>query len=132
VTAVLDTSVVVRYFVHEQGSPAARRAVESGEPLYIPLLVISEAAHVLRSVYRLPREQVVDTLLLFLERDGIEVLDAPTDLVREALLLARPSGRVSIEDSLIWAAARAAGRGTIVHSFDLRFPSHEVELRLPQ
>jgi len=87
---------------------------------------------VLRSVYRLPREQVVDTLLLFLERDGIDVLDAPTDLVREALLLARPSGRVSIEDSLIWAAARAAGRATIVHSFDLRFPSHEVDLRVPR
>lgn len=131
-TAVLDTSVVVRYFVHERGSPAARRIVESGGPLHIPLLVISEAAHVLRSVYRLPREQVVDTLLLFLERDGIDVLDAPTDLVREALLLARPSGRVSIEDSLIWAAARAAGRATIVHSFDLRFPSHEVDLRVPR
>lgn len=131
-TALLDTSVVVRYFVNEDETPAATRLIESGEALHIPLVVISETAHVLHTVYRVPRSEVVDVLLSLLERDGIDVLDVPTDLVREALLLARPSGRVSVDDCLIWALARAAGSDTVVHSFDQRFPRDGIDLRVPR
>jgi predicted nucleic acid-binding protein len=51
-------------------------------------------------------------------------------LVITALLLCRPSGRVSFGDALIWAAARAHP-SSAVYSFDERFPPEGIDLRRP-
>jgi hypothetical protein len=46
----------------------------------------------------------------------------------EALLLCRPSGRVSVPDALTWAEARTSGAGA-VYSFDRTFPSDGITVR---
>ena len=49
------------------------------------------------------------------------------DLVLEALLLCRPSGRVSLADALVWAAARSQANAS-VYSPDGRFPDEGVRV----
>ena len=48
--------------------------------------------------------------------------------VLQGLIMCRPSGRVSVADAMIWAAARMAGASAI-YTFDERFPGDNVELR---
>ena len=47
------------------------------------------------------------------------------DLVLQALLFCRLSGRVSFADALVWAAARSQA-GAAVYSFDARFPDEGI------
>ena len=129
--ALLDTSVVVRYFMQDQphlGS-ASTRVIESQEQLLVSDVAIAEVAHVLMSTYRVPRAHVVDQLVAFLRRDNVDTLNIPKALTLAALAKCRPSGRVSIPDALIWAAARA--EETPVYTFDRRFPSEGIAVLSP-
>src|SRR4051812_44678233 len=119
----LDTSVVVRYLTDDPPAMAERaeRLIESSTVLFVTDVVIGETAYVLRDIYRMSRIQVVDLLVDFLRRENIQVHLLAKDTVIGALLRCRPSGRVSISDALIWAAARCAG-SSVVYSFDRRFP----------
>ncbi|MCY3647022.1 MAG: PIN domain-containing protein [Chloroflexi bacterium] len=130
--ALLDTSVVVRYFMQDQPhlGAASTRVVESEDHLLVSEVAIAEVAHVLMSTYRVPRELVVDQLVAFLRRDNVGTLNIPKDLVLGALAKCRPSGRVSIPDALIWAAAR--GERVPVYTFDRRFPTEGVTVLSPQ
>lgn len=127
-SALLDTSVVVRYLTGAPPDLAIHSArVIDGEPdLLITDVVIAETAYVLSSVYGISREAVVDRLLRFLRRENIDTFRLPKETVILALLLCRPSGRVSIADALTWAAARATD--TPIHSLDARFPGEGVTL----
>ena len=87
--------------------------------------MLVETAYVLTSVYRVPRELVVDHLVALLRKANIETFRLDKDLVLEALLLCRPSGRVSFADELVWAAARSEPDGT-VFSLDERFPNEGI------
>ena len=131
--ALVDTSVLIRYLVGDRPeiTESVRAFVEDTESLVLPEVVIAEAAYVLTSNYGLPREAVVDGLVGLLRRGNVEALSTPTDLVIDALALCRPSGRVSFADALVWAAARAAGRETVVYSLDRRFPSEDIDLQHP-
>ena len=42
--------------------------------------------------------------------------------------MCRPSGRVSIADAMIWAAART-DRASAIYTFDRRFPGDGIEIR---
>jgi len=132
VTALLDTSVVVRYFMQDQPllASASTRVVESEEQLLVSDVAIAEVAHVLMSTYRVPREQVVDQLVAFLRRDNVSTLNTPREVVLAALAKCRPSGRVSISDVLIWAVARA--EELPVYTFDRRFPTEGITVLSPQ
>ena len=90
--------------------------------------MLAETAHVLTSVYRLPRRVVADALIALVQKQNVSVLGLDTALVVQALLLCRPSGRVSFTDALVWAAARSS-RHARVYTFDDRFPDLGVELR---
>ena len=46
----------------------------------------------------------------------------------QALLLCRPSGRISFADALVWAAAIET-EDKIVYSLDARFPHDGIEIR---
>src|SRR4051812_40496436 len=97
-----DTNVLVRYFV---GTPpeqhrTAAALVDSEDPLWLSPIAILETAYVLRRVYNVPREQIVDALTLLLQRQNIEVAELPRQRVIDALALCRPSGRVSFGDAL--------------------------------
>jgi predicted nucleic acid-binding protein len=135
VTPLLDTSVIVRYLT---GDPpellsAAREIVDGSETLLLTDVMVVETAYVLTSVYRVPRERVVDSLVDLLQKKNLAVFGLEKGIVIEGLLLCRTSGRVSFADALLWTVARTvAGTGADrvpVYTFDGRFPSEGVELR---
>lgn len=129
-TGFLDTSVIVRYLTGDPPDLARRamRIVEGEERLLLSEAVIAETAHVLRSIYGVPREAVVDHLIAFIQRRNVSVVALDKGFVIQGLLLCRPSGRTSVVDALVWAGARSSGHD-VVYSFDDRFPSDGIDLR---
>ena len=128
----LDTSVVVRYLVNEPPEMAeqAARIIEDETDLQITAVVLAEVGYVLTKLYRLPRDLVVDRLVRFVRRQNVVSFDLDEGSVIQALMLCRPSGRVSFADAVLWATVRAAATGTgVVYSFDERFPAVGVEVR---
>ncbi len=126
----LDTSVVVRYLVRDVPAMAEQAAgiIEREDDLWITGVVLAEIIHVLRSTYLLPRELAIDSLREFLNKRNVACYDLDKGSAVQALLMCRPTGRISVADALIWAAARDSGRN-VVYSFDRRFPSDGIEVR---
>ena len=126
----LDTSVVVRYLTGDPPELAERaaRIIDNEDGLRITDVVLAETAYVLTSVYQAPREAVVDHLIAFLQKANVSPFGLEKGLVLQALLMCRPSGRVSFADALVWAAARTVGNG-VVYSLDERFPADGLEVR---
>ena len=126
----LDASVVVRYFVddHEDLAERARGIIDGEQELWITGVVLAEASYVLSSVYQLPRDRIVNQLIELVHKRNIMVHAMDKGLVLQALLMCRSSGRVSVADALIWAAARTS-RADVIFSFDRRFPGDGLEVR---
>ena len=128
-TRFLDTSVLIRYLTGDI-SELARRAtgiIDGEDDLWLTDVVLAETAHVLTSVYHVNRDVVVDQLIAFIQRQNISIYALQKALVIQALLMCRPSGRVSFGDALIWAAARTA-RADAIYSLDERFPEDGLEV----
>lgn len=125
----IDTNVVVRYLTGEPEDQAEQAVsfVNAGSDLYISDVVLTETAYVLRDIYAVGREDIVDQLMDFVHKPNILVYGMDKDLVIHGLLMCRPSGRVSIADAMIWAAARSA-EAEVVYTFDRRFPSDGIEV----
>lgn len=125
----LDTSIVVRYLTGDSPQLAEQAAeiIDRDENLKITDVAIVETAYVLTSVYEIEREVVVDNLMTFMQKKNISPFALEKGLVLQALLLCRPSGRISFADVMIWAAARSAGSKSI-YSLDDRFPSDGIEI----
>jgi predicted nucleic acid-binding protein len=85
-------------------------------------VVLAETAHLLTSVYGLSRAAVVDALIALVQKENVSVRGVDTAIVVQALLLCRPSRRVSFTDALVWAAARSS-RQACVCAFDDDCPS---------
>ena len=128
--AFLDTSVIVRYLVGESSEQRdeASRIIEEVGNLQVSSVALTETAFVLRSVYNVPRETIIDRLIDLVQRDNISIHAMDRNLVVRGLMMCRPSGRVSIADAMIWAAARSDGANAI-YTFDQRFPGEGIELR---
>lgn len=126
----LDTNAIVRYLTGDPPSMAAQAAkiLEDEADLYVTDVVIAEVDHVLSSFYKVPRATIVDHLISLLQRSNITPFGLNKALVIQGLIRCRPSGRVSIPDAMIWAAARSSTVRT-VYTFDRRFPSDGVVLR---
>jgi predicted nucleic acid-binding protein len=126
----LDTSVIVRYLTGDTPdlSERAARIIEEVSDLQVSEGVLAEAAHVLSSVYRMPRQAIVDLLMALVQRQNISTYALNKGLVLQALLMCRPSGRISFADAMTWAVARSAG-SEVVYSFDERFPEDGLEVR---
>ena len=125
----LDTSMLVRYLTGDPPQLAEQAArVIDGEDLKVTDVVLAETAYVLTSVYRVPRDVVVDHLITFLQKRNISPFALDKGFVLQSLLLCRPSGRTSFADALIWAAARSAG-SKVIYSLDERFPTDGLEVR---
>lgn len=129
-TDLLDTSMVVRYLTGDPPNLAdvSAHVIDGEDDLLVSDVVLVETAYVLTSVYDVPREAVVDHLIAFLRKANIGTFRLEKDLVIEALLMCRPSGRVSFADALLRAAARSV-REAAVYSFDERFPSDGITVR---
>ena len=126
----LDTSVVVRYLTGDSRelSDLATGIIDREDDLRITDVVLAETSYVLTSVYQLPRALILDQLIELVQRQNVTVYAMDKGLVLQALLMCRPSGRVSIADALVWAAARSS-RSDVVYSFDDRFPGDGLEIR---
>lgn len=126
----LDTSMVVRYLWGDPAELAEKAAgvIDSEAELKVTDVVVTETAYVLMSVYQAPREVVVDHLIALFQRKNISPFALDKDVVLSALLLCRPSGRISFADAMIWAAARSSDN-RVVYSLDERFPADGLEVR---
>jgi predicted nucleic acid-binding protein len=122
--------MVVRYLRRDVPELADRAAavIDGEEDLSITDVVLAEADYVLRSVYLLSRDRVVDQLMEFVRKQNIRCYGLDKATVLQGLLMCRPSGRVSVADALIWAAARSSGV-SVVYSLDERFPEDGIEVR---
>jgi len=130
VSGLLDTSMLVRYLTGDPPELAERasQVIDQEDGLLVSDVVIAETAYVLTSVYKVPREVMVDSLILFIQKQNIRPFALEKDSLLQALLLCRSSGRVSFADALVWAAARST-ETLVVYSLDERFPRHGVEVR---
>jgi predicted nucleic acid-binding protein len=127
-----DTSVVVRYLVGSPSDEAGRamRLIEDAEQVALPVVVLVEAAHVLRTQYGLGRSDVVDALLALITRENIEVVGLSTRDAIEALVAARAMPDRPLPDALILHAARAA-RALPVYTFDRGMSRYGIPVAQP-
>ena len=126
----LDTSIVVRYLTGDPPklADAAAKVLDGEADLKLTDVVIVETAYVLSKVYGITREVVVDSLIALVQKKNISLYAQEKQRALEALLLCRPSGRVSFADAFIWAAAKTDGAEAI-YSLDERFPEEGIEVR---
>ena len=129
---LVDTSVVVRYLTGDVPELAERAAalLDGPDPIALHTIVLVETAFVLEKVYEVPRADVVDALIEFLQKKNLRLLDLPKEDAILALLLARPSNRVSYADALLWALARSHGAKRL-YTFDAKFPNEGLEVMQP-
>jgi len=122
--------MVVRYLRGDPPNLAeqAAQVIDSEEDLQVTDVVLAETAYVLTSVYQISRSVVVDHLIAFLQKENVFPFALDKGLVLQALLLCKPSGRVSFADAMVWAAARSSG-SRVVYSLDERFPDDGLEVR---
>lgn len=125
----LDTSMIVRYLTGDPLELALKAAavIDREEALILSEVVLVETAYVLTSVYKIPRELVVDHLILFVQKANIQSFAIQKDLLLQALLLCQPSARVSFTDAILWAAVRSSDE-KIVYTLDEWFPIEGVQV----
>ncbi|MDE0231132.1 MAG: PIN domain-containing protein [bacterium] len=130
--ALLDTSVVIRYLTGDVPHLAewCAQVIDSEDDLTVTEGVMIETAYVLTKNYSVPREVAVDVLIEFLGKSNINVTPLTKPLVIEALLMCRPSGRVSFGDALLWARSRSDGLA--VCTLDERFVDRGITTLRPQ
>jgi predicted nucleic acid-binding protein len=127
----VDANIILRYLLRDVPEQAdqARRIVEEHPRLLVTEGMIAETGYVLTRVYTVPREVAVDALIALLRLRNVGVHGVEKDAVIQALMLCRPSGRVSFADAMLWAVARSAGPGATIHTLDRRFPAVGVAVR---
>ncbi len=92
-----------------------------GAPIRLTEGILTETAYVLTSFYEVPRERVVDSLVEFIGKENVTLHGLHKEVVIAALLLCRPSKRVSFADALLWAVATSGRAGACTVSTDV-FP----------
>ncbi len=106
----IDTSVLLDHFLDRSGAKRLERLIQQGKvgevELYTPTPVVLECEWVLRSVYKLPKSEIV----LYLEGTlALNTYSTPhADDLRQALKLF-VTHSVSLDDCLIVVLARSAG-----------------------
>ena len=115
----LDTNVLIRYLVQDGGPQArvAERFIDTltrDEPGFVSLVALAEVAWVLKSVYRIPKDEILPII------DGMLVTEEfriqQPDRVRQAVASARNSS-ADFADALISSLGISAGCETTV-TFD--------------
>jgi len=129
----LDTNVLARYFVAEADADAttvsqrqaARRLIESGQPLYLPKTVVLELEWVLRGYYRFAVDDVLRVLDQLLRNPSLTAEDRPS---LEQAVAGLRSG-LDFADALHHASCRGC---EAVASFDDRGFAQKIKtLNLP-
>lgn len=108
----LDTNVLVRFLVRddedqfERARRLIRRQAQDGEPVHISLLVLLETEWVLRSRYKLSKEEILGTFSELLSAVDMSLEDESS--IEEALFLWKDSP-AQFADCLIGARHRSLG-----------------------
>ena len=129
----LDTSVLVRYFVGTplaQARRAARLIDDDATELGVSIVALADCAHVLRTQYEVPQRDIIDTLIGFIQRANVRVVDARSELLIEMLVRARDLPGRPIPDALIVAASLAADAIPLA-TFDRGQRLYGIETRDP-
>ena len=106
----------------------AAAIIEHEPDLSLTEVVLVKTYYVLTSVYSVPREVVVDHLIALVSKRNVGPFGRDKGAVIQGLLMCRPSGRESIADAMIWAAAWGTPQSA-VYTFDRRFPGEGITLR---
>ncbi|MBW7925761.1 MAG: type II toxin-antitoxin system VapC family toxin [Burkholderiaceae bacterium] len=108
----LDTNVLVRFLVRDDGAQAAaatelvRRAAAAGEALFVPITVALELEWVLRSNYELAKTDIARTFCSLLSTDE---LSFESEAALEYALLLWQERRADFSDCVHVALAAHAG-----------------------
>ena len=117
----LDTNVVVRLLIgdHDEQTTSAKRWVKAnsgtGNPLFLPDIVLAETVWVLSSTYRLARSDIFNALMQLFVNTVFEF--ESDDATLFSLLETYATGKADFADILIANRARRAGCKTVM-SFD--------------
>jgi predicted nucleic-acid-binding protein len=127
---LIDTSVIIRYFTGDNEELAERAAaiIETEEELIVTDIVIVETGYVLTKLYGIERKLAVDTIIALLQMPNVSISGMDKSAAFEALLLCRPSNRVSFADAFIWIRVRKM-KNKVIYSFDKRFPRGNIAVR---
>ena len=129
----VDTSVVVRYLVGTPAAQAKRAAAlvdDDASQIGVSVVALAECAHVLRTQYGVEQRDIVDSLIDFVQRANVTVVDADLDLLVGTLVRARSMPGRPIPDAMIVAALAAAGALPIA-TFDQDQQRYGVATREP-
>ncbi len=116
----VDTNLLIRFLTRDDESQARavyslfKRAGESREPLWVPLLVVLETIWVLESAYGKSRSEV---LLGLEDLAGLSALKFEREPVIRALIVEGRRSKCDLSDLLIALSAQASGCET-VFTFD--------------
>ena len=117
----LDANVILRYVVadHEEPFEECRKLITSIRAgsirPYISSIVLLEVAHVLYSVYKVPRSEIIKDIATILELRGLVVVEETN--FREAFSLHQKTG-VKLADCLI---ATQVPKGVALVTYDRDF-----------
>ena len=106
----IDTSVVVRYLVGTPPAQARKAAalIDGTDEIGVSPVGLAESAHVLRTQYAVPRADILESLIGFVQREDVRVLGLRTDVLLGVLVRARSLPGRPIPDALIVAASLAS------------------------
>jgi len=129
----VDTNVLARYFVEERDADAAtqaqraaaRRLIESGQPLFVPKSVVLELGWVLRGYYRFAAGQVAEALEALLCLPGVELEDR--SVVEQAL--AGLQKGLDFADALHHASCRPCSAFASFDTRSLAGPARSMNLQ---
>ncbi|GAA5235950.1 type II toxin-antitoxin system VapC family toxin [Verticiella sediminum] len=130
----IDTDVLVRLLVADDEDQSSRAAIlietahEYGVPVLVPLGVMLETEWVLRSRYKLPREDIMNALTGILETRGMEV-EVP-EILEEALRMFEDDEAADFADCM--HVATAVHRGCSLVTFDKRAATLPGAMLFPQ
>lgn len=128
----LDSSIIVRYLVNEPPEMAekATEVIENTPNLVVAEHILAESAFVLQSVYEIPRPDLVDALMEFVQHQHVRLAHIEKEVALQALWLCRASKRVSFADALLWAEV-ITSTSKQVYTFDKRFPATGISIMEP-
>ncbi len=108
----LDTNVLIRFLIADDEKQADmvrslfRQTELKQKKLYVPLLVVLEMLWVLESVYRIPRNQILDALQNLLL---LPVLSFDNQVALQDFIHSAKAGKEDLSDLLIAHASVEAG-----------------------
>jgi predicted nucleic acid-binding protein len=123
----------VRYLVgtpSAQARRAARLIDDDATECGVSVVALAECAHVLRTQYEVPQRDIIESLIGFIQRVNVRVVDLRSDVLVETLVGARDMPGLPIPDALIVAASLAADAIPLA-TFDRGQSRYGIETRNP-